>query len=358
MRKWLSLIVCACLLMGCHRAKESVQEQSHTQATTMDSFDDSYYRIVDIDQDSSELRENFYLNYGTGADFQTIGRDLQILSSEYFSIDDYYMSEGRYISLDNYNHMMKRKGDYSLQPKEGTTLDGVKNPYMVRSLQEQDYYKKSGKTFVLKGMSLSIIIDPRDGNNQMLDEPMSDKTIKEYGKEVIGRLYNIIQSNDEFEKIKDIPIFIAVYQATNTTISTVSGHYILGSFCDGTVGNIEQYQFKNVLFTSSEAEKMDKTTYNEFVAIKNALKDKAIEAAGLVGEARYRDNEIQSMLMTANLNVKTYTELLNLTALIADSVDNKFTYDFDCKVLVKSQDELQAVIIKTKGQKAKSYNLY
>lgn len=358
MKKVVCFFLCLVMLTGCHRAKKSVQEQSESSATSMESFDDSYYQIVKLNDDGSQLREEFYLRYGNSNDFQTIGRDLQLLSSKYFSTSKYYMSEGQYISLSSYNNMLKRNSDYSLQPQKDEVIDGVKSPYMVRSLQEQDFYTKDGKNYKLKGISLGVVIDPRDENNVALDESMQAEAIEKYGREVIGKLYNVIQTKEEFEKIKDVPILIAVYRASNTALTTVSGQYILESYCDGTIGAIKKLNFKSVLFTSADAEKIDKTTYNEFITIKSLLKAQAIEAAGFVGEAKYIDNEIQSMVITANLNVKTYTELLDLTSLIADSIDDKFSYDFDCKVLVKSQDELQAVIIKNKGKDAKSYNLY
>ena len=64
------------------------------------------------------------------------------------------------------------------------------------------------------------------------------------------------------------------------------------------------------------------------------------------------------MVINANLNIKSSTELMYLTAIIADAIDTKFTYDFQISVLVNSQDQLQAVIVKDKGQSSKSTYLY
>ena len=60
------------------------------------------------------------------------------------------------------------------------------------------------------------------------------------------------------------------------------------------------------------------------------------------------------MKITAYLNVKSYTEMLYLTSVLADQIDSKFTQDFQAKVLVYSQDELMAVIVKNKGSDAKT----
>lgn len=115
---------------------------------------------------------------------------------------------------------------------------------------------------------------------------------------------------------------------------------------------------ENVLFTSERAEQLDKTTFADFETIKRTVKNAATEAVGFVGEARYMNNEIQSMVINANLNIKSSTELMYLTSIIADAIDTKFTYDFQISVLVNSQDQLQAVIVKDKGQSSKSTYLY
>ena len=46
--------------------------------------------------------------------------------------------------------------------------------------------------------------------------------------------------------------------------------------------------------------------------------------------------------------------MLYLTSVLADQIDSKFTQDFQAKVLVYSQDELMAVIVKNKGSDAKT----
>ena len=88
---------------------------------------------------------------------------------------------------------------------------------------------------------------------------------------------------------------------------------------------------------SARAKELDATTSNEFDIIKNNLKEAATEAAGLVGTARYQDNKIQSMVIEAHLNVKTATELMYLSSIIADGIDTRFSSEFDIKVLVYSQ---------------------
>ena len=71
------------LLTGCQSSQDTVEEETTNNTASMESFDDTYYNIVKFED--SELREDFYLDYGATSDFSSIGRGLQILSSQYFS---------------------------------------------------------------------------------------------------------------------------------------------------------------------------------------------------------------------------------------------------------------------------------
>lgn len=360
MKKILISLLCVLLLCGC-TFKEKVQEQTDNETSTMQSFDNSYYKIVSFK--GSELRENFYLSYGTSQDFLSIGRGLQQLSSSHFSTSSYYMSEGQYLGLGELNELLKREKDksvypYTLQPAKGTSIEGVFEPIMVSSVQEQDYYIKDGKNYVLKGVSFAIVLNPLTASGDTIEPALSDETVKKYGKQCIEKFYKFIKEYDTFKKIKNLPILITVYQATDRSSSTIDGRYILKALCEKKVGNIENVNYKTVYFTGKDAEELDSVTHSEFEIIKSKLKNAAYEAAGFQATARYINNEIQSMVINANLNTKTYTELIYLTDYIASLIEDGFTYDFDIKVVVNSQDETQAIIIKEKGQDVKSSLLY
>lgn len=361
MKKILLALLSLTLLVGCGKAKESIQEQTNNSAASMDSFDNSYYKVIDFG--ASELRESFYQDFNMTSDFQTIGRGLEIISSDHYSTSNYYMSEGQYFGYDQKNQLLKRSEDvneypYSLQPAKGSAIEGVKDAIMVSNIYEQDFYVKDGNKYTLKGLSVAIVLDPKKSDNSDLDVAMSESALNDYGKTCIDTFYKYYSEAEEFDELDNIPIVIAVYTATNTEVSTVDGNYILKSYCEKSVGEIKKVNHENVIYGSARSEELDPTTHSDFTTVKTALKEAATESAGLVGEAKYVDDKIQSMVITANLNVKTYSELLYLTSLLADNIDTKFTYDFSIKVLVKSQDKLEAVIVKEAGQKAKSYDLY
>ena len=90
----LSLCILA-LLCGCQKAKETVETTS--DAVEIGNTSESYYRMINVG--ASQLRDDYYSKFSRTDDLMTIGRGLQILSDEYFSMDSYYMSEGQYLTL-------------------------------------------------------------------------------------------------------------------------------------------------------------------------------------------------------------------------------------------------------------------
>lgn len=357
MKKMTVLLILTLLLTGCSDVKEKVETQTENEVSTTDSLDDSFYRVVKFD--TNLRRDNYYTSFGQTSDFQTIGRELQILSTEYFSTDDYYMSDGQYLKNDDMNKLLKRSDNpkeypYTLQVQKGQTIGGVLNPIMVSTVHEQDYYIKDGDKYELKGMSLAIVLDPRNEDNSRLTTSMDYEIVEDYGRESISKLYEYVQTK---KTLKDIPINICVYYATNTNESTINGRYILKSYCENGVGNIENLDYKNYMFSSEEASVADEETASQFEIFKSNMKKASLEAVGVIGYGRYKDGTIQSMNIDLNVNVKTYEELIYLVSTAADEVDAQFT-GFDIKVLVYSQDKLEAIIIKDKGEKAKSHLLY
>lgn len=360
-RKKLTVIFSVVMLfMATSCGSSSVSTTTSGTEASMDSFDGNYYKMINTGRGTNS--ENFYLEFSNTQDLVTIGSGLQILSTSHFSTSSYYLAEGQQLTMTDYDNLKKRdaagtptkkkKYPYTLQVAHGTTLDGTKDPVMVANLTEQDYYVKSGSKYTLKGISIAIVLDPTtaDGSQYVT---MSSSTIKSFSQTVIEKMYKYIRQKKS--KLKDLPALITVYQANDSDVSEINGNFIYQSYCeDGNVGTMKSVNHENVIFTSDRAEKLDPTTYSEFTTIKSALKKASTEAAGLVGEASYIDNTIQSMKITAHLNIKTYTEMLYLTSVLADRIDSKFTQDFSVRALVYSQDELMAVIVKAKGEDAKT----
>lgn len=348
MKKLFTVILCLLLCTGCTSKTSKKETKSSQDTSSTDSLDDSFYPIVNLG--TNLIRETFYQDFSSSEDFQTVGRELQALSTDYFSTSDYYMSEGlQLVQKDKYQLLKKEK--YSLQPLNGEKVDGQEISKMVENISEQDYYEKSGDKYTLKGMSIAIILDPKGGTNATL----SEGSINSYAKEVIPKLYKYLQTK---KSIKDIPTLIAVYRQNDNDENSYNGHFIYSSYCQNRkVGNIKSLDYATYVFTSDEANKADEALYSQFSVFKNNVKNATTEAVGVVGYGKYKDGSIQSLKIQITASVKSYTELIYVVETVADQMDNHFS-GFDSYAIINDQDGLKAVVIKNAGKDAQSTLLY
>ena len=296
MKKLFTVILCLLLCTGCTSKTSKKETKSSQDTSSTDSLDDSFYPIVNLG--TNLVRETFYQDFSSSEDFQTIGRELQALSTDYFSTSDYYMSEGLQLVQNDKNQLLKKE-KYSLQPLNGELVDGQEINKMVENISEQDYYEKSGDKYTLKGMSIAIILDPKGGTNATL----SEGSIDSYAKETISRLYKYLQTK---KSVKDIPTFIAVYRQNDSEENSYNGRFIY---------------------------------------------------SGVVGYGKYKDGSIQSLKIQITASVKSYTELIYVVETVADQMDNHFS-GFDSYAVINDQDGLKAVVIKNAGKDAQSTLLY
>ena len=71
---------------------------------------------------------------------------------------------------------------------------------MVSTVHEQDYYEKTESEYVLKGLSLAIVLDPRDEKNERLDTSLDESLVVDFGREAISKLYKYLQSKKDLKR--------------------------------------------------------------------------------------------------------------------------------------------------------------
>ena len=140
------LIICLCLIMmsGCSSSDTEKKEENSTDTSSTDSLDDTFYPMVNLG--TNIIRENYYKDFYSSDDFQTIGRELQVLATEHFSTSDYYMSEGQNLTRSNVAQLVERddsnpdKYPHTLENQAGTAIGGIDSPNMITTIYEQDFY--------------------------------------------------------------------------------------------------------------------------------------------------------------------------------------------------------------------------
>ena len=87
--------------------------------------------------------------------------------------------------------MILKEYPYTLQVQRGESVGGIQNPIMVSTVHEQDYYLRRGDEYVISGISLAIVLDPRNEDNSRLTTSMDDQIVEEYGRKRLVSFMNI-----------------------------------------------------------------------------------------------------------------------------------------------------------------------
>lgn len=360
MKKIISVLVIAILLSGCSQIQETVSNNDNDVVTSGDSLDSTYYPIVQLDAYTG--RNEYYNNYNGTSDFQKIGRDLEILSNDYFDTSTHYMAEGQILTqADSYSDLLLWKSDtneYTLQPAKDDIIEGYTNVIMASSVYELDFYQKNGENYDLAGMSFSIILKPlsktESGTYESITGGLTDTYILEYAREVTETLYSYIQNDSTFSQYAGLPILIGVYEANDSSDSLYGGSYILETFGqEGKLEDSSELDFQEVIFSSSEATLIDPELANDITLLKTNLKSVSLESVGVVGYGTYYKGELISLTLKVTANVKSYVELAYAIGVIADEM-NDIELDISFTTVVYSQDQLEAFIVKDVSSDAKT----
>lgn len=360
MKKFILLTLVVVLLTGCTKVKEVVEQTSESVVSTNDSLDSTYYPIVSLNPNTG--RNEYYNSFNGTAEFQKIGRELEVISTNYFSTDSYYMSDGQVLSYSAMNtDLLKWKNSdrpYSLQLAQDEEVEDKTEIILTSTIYELDFYQKNNDNFILSGMSFGIVIEPlvrlSTGVITYPDVAFSSEFIDSYCNQVIKDFYDYTRESNAFADYLEIPILISTYVKDDET-SKYDGGYTLKSYSDGVFGKIDEIDYNHVVFSSSEASVVDPTTSEEFSQFVMIIKNNSVEAVGAVGYGSYRDGTLDTLNITVNANVKTYVEIEYLVGLVASQVDMMFSDVNSVTVKVESQDELEAIIVKNRNQSSVSY---
>ncbi len=364
MKKVSIILLIIVLISGCSTQTSNPTDIIESQSASHQGISDAYYPIVQFEPNTG--RNEYYTGTVGTNDFQTISRELEIMSQKHFSTDEYYMSDGQMMEYgDIQDDLLLWKTDelpYSLQPGKDEQIDGLTNVIMTSSVYELDFYKRVDDQYALSGASFAIVLDPLkrndDGSYSRVEETLSDGYIESFSKNAMETLYKYIQEDERYASLKNVPIVIGVYLSTDPDESKNSGSYIYQSFSNGTFGEVTSVNYSQVIFTSSEAEQIDPITSSEFSQFKNALKENAVESVGAVGYGRYNDDKLTSLNIKITANVKTYVELEAIVSIATSEVNSRFSTPVPITVTIESQDQLEAIIIKERGKDAISSMIY
>jgi protein involved in sex pheromone biosynthesis len=154
------------------------------------------------------------------------------------------------------------------------------------------------------------------------------------------KLDRYIRSLNDME---DMPIYIALY-VTNPSDAVLPGRYIADGYFTARGGQFSSNNEQWVLFPSAHATTLDAGLADKFNALKTRIMEFIPESVGVVGEARYVDNQTDFLRLTLTIQAKTYSEIRGLTQFTIELLQDIDQRNYPIVVRINSISETLVLI--------------
>jgi protein involved in sex pheromone biosynthesis len=348
--KILMIILMLVLLTGCFNG-ENPDDPDIIQPTTQGE----YTLIADFTVSPVRLYHGTYLG---SYDAMEIGRRLQQKSKKHFSIEQHYLQEGQILSYDRLISLVRRESDSNpqgLNPPIGSQFDigdgrtFIDDAVVVADIVELNFMGNASENFALKGISLTIVLNqniPQTVGGLDTFVTIQTDRLYQFGTDIGRKLESYLRT---IPAVGDVPVFITLY-STASSDATLPGSFIGEGIFRNRSGQFVRNQEKWVILPSSEATSLDATLSSQFASLKSSLQGLLPEAIGVIGKARYIDNEVDELKITINMIAKTYSEISMVTQITAQLLDTFENNDMLIVVEIRSLGTVMAVMERKRNQ--------
>lgn len=343
MIKKISLIFGVCLLLvGCSNSSNNEEGLTDVPQNQVIEGNQGEYSII-TPFVSSPLRQIYSQNYRE-IDTLEIGRRLQDKSKEYFSTDDYLISEGSIINIARYNELVTTKSSnnpYGLNPERNSQpfVEKIKdstgkiisevtipNPRFVKSLYELNFYKDSNREEI-SGISIAVVLNRYQISNPELGllQEISDDSLFQVANDMIAVQLNAYLRT--LSETKDVPVMIAFY-VQNSSTDNLTGNYLPGTYIGHGLfeggrdaASLTRDNEAWFLLNSNDASTLIPESYHAFFKFQNEVADfLRDENTGVVGSTFTINNEVKEIDIAINLGAKTELEIYGLTQFVSQKI--------------------------------------
>ena len=234
----ITLASCSLLLAACGNLKNSDLASNSTTTTseakkyeTTSSTDGGYSVLLKKGvYKTSPISGLEATNYDNSVDESAMERGLIRVSKKVFSTKDYVIQEGQQLDEATVTNWL---GRYSKSNKEGLNLKNngktgstTRNPIILQQIMEEDFYVKSGSSYKLAGISISLGLNSVDYYTKTTDGAEYSTKISPAKRRAFGQktANTIVSRLHAKTKLKNIPIMVGLFSKTDTD-SLVGGTY-------------------------------------------------------------------------------------------------------------------------------------
>jgi len=349
--KWMLIIVMLLVLASCTPGDDIIDDPNIIKPTTQGE----YSLIANYAVSPVRLYHGTYLG---SYDAMEIGRRLQQKSKDHFSIEQHYLQEGQILTYDRLISLVRRESDSNpqgLNPPSGSSFDigdgrtFVDSAVVVADIVELNFLGNASENFALKGISLTIVLNQnvrRTINGVDSFVMIQTDRLYQFGTDIGRKLESYLRT---IPAVGDVPVFITLF-STASSDATLPGSFIGEGLFRNRSGQFVRNQEKWVILPSAEASAMDGALASQFASLRASLQTLLPEAVGVIGKARYIDNEADELKITINMVGKTYTEVSMVTQITAQLLDTFENNDMLIVVEIRSLGTVMAVMERKRNQ--------
>ncbi|PIE95080.1 CamS family sex pheromone protein [Bacillus fungorum] len=211
---------------------------------------------------------------------------------------------------------------------------------VLTNIIEQDYFgKQNSNELSLSGVMIGLAMSSSVSNEEAMSK----------GTEVAKQLVEAIHKNDKYNKS---PITFAIFKQESTS-SLKNGTYIASATVqknDTNLGNWSTIDEQAYSYPSDEFTKVygeDNTKINEFADL--IKKFSPADFIPVNAKVSYKKNQMDTLNMNIVIKYNGKTELMALTQMAAQSMLEKLPKDAKVQLQIKSENKIEAIIIKEKN---------
>lgn len=358
------------ILSGCTAKTDSndkvVQKnktkKSETGIMTKNQISSKYYKTV-LPYKASKSRGLVVSNINSRYDINELETGLMRLSQNNYSPDNYLFQEGQYLTKATLTKWLSRKSKKNasgLNPADNG-YGKSRNPIYLAHILEQDYLKKVDKdTVALGGVSIALAMNSvdyyqKEEYGDTYEQAISDSELLSKGKEMANTVLKRIRQTKGLSKV---PVTIAIYKQGKRN-AVIPGNYLAYSTTDdNSVGNWKTVNEKYYLLGSTDAASAHKTDNNNFKNFKADIEDYYPNYTGVVGRARYENNQLSELDIDIPLQFYGQAEIVGFTQYITDLVGKYLSKDADIQINITTSEGAAALITRSKGDSKAKAHIY
>jgi len=398
MKKTAAILLSILLLAGCapNKNDELVNKKDTKERKETPSIVPSYqlsedqYKII-LPFRPSKARGVISNQVANRVDIDEFEEGLKRHSTKEFDPEQYYFEEGQYLTEDMVYDWLgrdltkkqidqevkaqaerKRKDRYTVDEKEiRDSLGNGLNPPISDNAKEDDYRdhprylshileqnylrKKEDDTVELAGISIGLALKSvyrfqTEVGGPYYYEKISKADMKKNGEQIAQK---IVDRMRKIKGLKNVPIMIGLYREESQE-SPVPGNFVSKTIVgngETKIGKWEDIKEAHVLFPSDNAKK---NHFDDNQAIKSFGDDVAKyfpNYVGIVGEGFYINKDLQRLTIEVPIEFYGKSEVTGFTQYAYGLVQEKFQPHFDLEVKITSNNRIESLITREKGDK-------